>query len=172
MDKIELARKALLDTIGTGVSFPCSLSGYGGGACGDGYTSDDEELYLSREELLYLISDGSEVFNGLEVKKVDIEARLEGMAEEACWQDGRDMDDGYYDDDENEEDDEDYEDSWSYSGESIVLDEYVDSWKLLINRILSGEVGEADLEKWLAYFKTPDEWEYGIESFIEDNLDD
>ena len=166
MDKIELARKALLDTIGTGVSFPCSLSGYGGGACGDGYTSDDEELYLSREELLYLISDGSEVFNGLEVKKVDVDGRLEEMAEQAGWPDGHED----YDDEEESEDD--FEDSWSYSGESMILDEYVDSWKLLIGKIQSGEVGEMDLDKWLSYFNNPEEWEYGIESFVEDNLDD
>lgn len=154
MEKIELARKALLDTIGTGVSFPCSLSGYGGGACGDGYTSDDEELYLNREELLYLISDGSEVFNGLEVKKVNVEERLCGMAEEACWPDGDEDGEGEY---------------YDYGGESMYLDYYVEAWKKLIAKIMSGEVDESNLNKWLAYFDNRKEWEFGIDFFVKYN---
>lgn len=272
MDKIELARKALLDTIGTGVSFPCSLSGYGGGACGDGYTGDGE-LYLNREELLYLISDGSEVFNGLEVKKVDVEDRLYEMAKDACWpddnggpsvflsesdtvpselkelaemiekhdeddaeevadlrarvaalQDGDytfyvtimetdyyfaeneaetfhltadqvrgflknalygadDIFDGICDKELDEDDFSDLakkagigseyvDDDWSYSGECTYLENYVEAWKTLIGKILSGEVDESNLNKWLAFFDNRDEWESGIDFFVKYNRAD
>ena len=154
MDKIELARRVLLDNIGSGKSFPCSLSGYEGGACGDGYTTDEEELDLSREELLYLISDGSEVFNGLDMKKVDVYERLCDMAEGACWPDGDEDGEGEY---------------YSYSGESMALDSYVEAWKTLIGKIQSGEVGEADLPKWLEFFDNEDEWEFGIDFFVDNN---
>jgi len=272
MDKIELARKALLDTIGTGVSFPCSLRGYSGGACGDGYTGDGE-LDLSREELLYLISDASEVFNGLEVKKVDVDGQLEEMAKEACWPDDNggpsvflsesdtvpselkelaEMIDNHDEDDaeevadlrarvaalqdgdytfcvtimetdyyfaENEAetlhltadqvrgflknalygaddifdgicdkelDEDDFsdlakkagigseyvDDYWSYSGECMYLEYYVEAWRTLISKIMSGEVDETNLNKWLAFFDRRDEWESGIESYVEFNSED
>ena len=272
MDKIELARKALLDTIGEEVSFPCALSGSEGGACGDGFSTGGD-LCLNQKELLFLISDGSAVFSNLKTKKVDVEARLNQMAKEACWPDSdgtpsvylsegdtvpdelkelaqeienHDEDDAdevadlrsrvaalqdgdytfhvtieeseyYFEDDEpetlhltgdevrgflknalhgaddifdgicdNELDEDDFsdlaeeagigseyiDDNWSYSGESCALDGYIEAWKMLIGKILSGEVDETNIDKWLAFFDDPSEWEYGIESFVEENLDD
>ncbi len=269
MDKIELARKALLDTIGEEVSFPCELSGSEGGKCGDGF-STSEDLCLNQKELLFLISDGSAVFSNLKTKKVDVEARLYQMAKEACWPDyngnpsvylsdndtipdelqglateirkhdknnaaevadlrsrvaalmeddytfhvtieeseyyfeedepkklhltGDEVrgflknalhgDDDIFDgicDDELDEDDfsdlaeeagigsEYIDDNWSYSGESCALDGYIEAWKMLIGKILSGEVDENNLDKWLAFFDDPSEWEYGIESFVDND---
>jgi len=264
MDKIELARKALLDTIGAYVYFPCVLRGSEGGACGDGYSTSDEELELSADELLYLISDDSEVFKGLPMTEIDVDDRLYEMAKKACWpdfngnpsvhlsdndtvpeelqeladeirdhdkdddavvadlrariaalQDGDytfnvtvreseyyfkedepetlhltgdevrgflryalddagDVFDGICDEGLNEDDFSDLaeeagvgseyiDDYWSYGGESCALEEYISAWKTLIKKIMSGEVDEANIDKWLPYFNDSDNWDDDID---------
>ena len=56
-----------------------------------------------------------------------------------------------------------------YGGECMYLDYYVEAWKKLIAKIMSGEVDENNLNKWLAYFVNREEWEFGIDFFVKYN---
>lgn len=87
MDKIALAKKALESV--HGMSFNCTVGCYGGGACGGGYT-DDYDLDLSKEQVLYLIHcpQWDEVFAGLQMEPAEVEDTLNKMAYELSWPDG------------------------------------------------------------------------------------
>jgi len=146
METNELKKKAL--ELLQGSDFNCSLSAYGGGACGDGWDGDDV-LYLNRAQLLYLIFNATEV-NGEKTEVVNIEDRLETMAYEGAWPDGEP--------DDEEEDISDY----SYSGESDELNHYLEGWRIILNKIDNGEIDENDLDSWLEYFKDSSNWDDDI----------
>lgn len=260
MEKIELAKKALESV--QGMSFNCMVGCYEGGKCGDSYT-DYQELDLSREEVLYLINKPQfeEVFAGLKMEPVDVEATLTEMAYESSWPDGgahasvneiipeelkelneklnnldvkdavaledvrsqlKGIKDGEYtfrfdvydgnqaycfgDDvqetinisgnearallkhehdipavfDEicSEELDEDFinekaeeagiaerYDYLTYSYNCDELDNFIDSWNILITKIMSGEIVEDELDTWLEYFNDSDNFEDTIDDW-------
>ena len=64
------------------------------------------------------------------------------------------------------------DDYWSYGGESCALEEYISAWKTLIKKIMSGEVDEANIDKWLPYFNDCDNWDDDIEFYVEYHSED
>lgn len=151
METNELTKKAI-QRIHETECFTCSLSAYGGGACGDGWDGT-EDLYLNRAKILYLLFKQEEV-NGEKTESVNIENLLSGMAYEGAWPDG-----------EPDEEDEDIS-SYSYSGESESLDNYLNSWKTVLKKIESGEINETNLEEWLCYFDDSSNLDDNIEFWV------
>ena len=146
----ELTKKAL-EHIPEKECFVCSLRAYEGGACGGGWDGT-EKLFLSRAQLLYLIFKKSEV-NGEKTQKVAVYALIRSMAYEGSWPDG-------------EPDDEDIS-HYSYSGDSDELNNYLESWGIILKKIENGEISEANLDDWLNYFDDKTNWEYDIEIWKE-----
>lgn len=152
MTNIELAKKALESVKDTEITI--LLSAYEGGTCGDGWT-DYGTLYLSRPQILYLISSECEdesIFDGLETEEIDLEDEAMDMAESGAFPEGRD--------DEFEH--------WKCSYEIERALNFVESWTYLLNRILQGLVSEDKLENWLSYFDDEENFEFVINDDIED----
>ena len=102
--------------------------------------------------MLYLIFKKSEV-NGEKTQKVAVYALIRSMAYEGSWPDG-------------EPDDEDIS-HYSYSGDSDELNNYLESWGIILKKIENGEISEANLDDWLNYFDDKTNWEYDIEIWKE-----
>lgn len=85
--RIQLAKKAI-DRI-TEESFIYYVGASTGGKCNDGWCTD-MYLYLSREEMMYLIYTGETefLFEGLKLTPVDVEERMNEDLMEAAWPDG------------------------------------------------------------------------------------
>jgi len=130
--RIETARKAL-DMINDRI-FCCELEVY----------DDDEivkwcentfELTFTKKQLWCLISQKSMqsiVFEGLDMEVVDTEEMLEEMSKvEFCY---------------NSDDEDD--DLW-YTGDINGIDEYVNEWVNLLNKIIIGVVVDSNLTEWV-----------------------
>ncbi len=129
-----------------------------GGRCSSGY-DDYTEIDLTAGEILYLISkkidDKGDLFKGLDMSEVDVDATMEDMAFEAAFPDQYEVDD--------------YSD-YVWGGNCEQLDIYLESWKTLIGKILTGEVDEDSLDNWLEYFDDSDNYSEGgddIESWYD-----
>lgn len=88
MTNIELAKKTL-DNIQS-ESFRLDVDASTGGICSDDW-EDSLDLYLSREQLLYLINERNghkELFEGLTLEKVDVDSIIADMTRGAAWPDG------------------------------------------------------------------------------------
>ena len=127
--------------------FRCTLRAYEGGACGGGWDGDGD-LFLSRAQILYLLFNEADV-NGEITEAVDVYDLIADMAHEGSWPDG-------------DPDDEDIS-YCSYSGESYILETYLESWNTVLKKIEKGEITEANLEEWLKYFDDSSNWDDDIE---------
>lgn len=88
MNNIQLAKKVLNKIKDESFSLGVSVST--GGKC-DGGWCDSLDLYLSKEQLLYLINKrngNNEVFEGLTLEEVDVDSIITDMTMEAAWPDG------------------------------------------------------------------------------------
>lgn len=87
MTKQELAKK-VIDSIDD-TSFICHVYSSSGAKCDDGW-GDTLDLDLSKEEILYLLKkeiQHDELFEGCELKEVDVDNTISDMAYEAAWPD-------------------------------------------------------------------------------------
>lgn len=87
MTKQELAKK-VIDSIDD-TSFICHVYSSSGAKCDDGW-GDTLDLDLSKEEILYLLKNEmqyDELFDGYELKEVDVDNIITDMAYEAAWPD-------------------------------------------------------------------------------------
>lgn len=86
MTNQELAKKVLAKEKSR--VFPCYLSVSEGGPCSGGW-EDDSEILVPKRHLLYLLKKEtelpSELFDGLIVKEVDLDKRMEQMACDAAF---------------------------------------------------------------------------------------
>ena len=152
MKKIELARKVLNRIDST--DFICNLSAYENGACG-GSWDGQEDFSLSKEELLYLIKErvnNRSLFNGIRVKKIDIQTCLLELAT-ACA----------FPDDEPES-------YWKISGECFPALNFVNGYAYILRNILDGIIAEENVDWYLEYFNEPENYESefdAIENWIE-----
>ncbi|MGM9832339.1 MAG: hypothetical protein ACI31A_01455 [Candidatus Limisoma sp.] len=88
MTNIQLAKKVLENI--KDKSFSLGVYSTTGGKCCDSW-GDYLDLYLSREQLLYLINKYNgydELFEGLSLKEVDVDSIIYNMSLEAAWPDG------------------------------------------------------------------------------------
>ena len=144
----------LIDTI-KDTSFGCNVNA----SCGlDGYSAE-EELLLSKEEIYFLLDeqlDSKDVFAGKNLKRVDVESRLEELAYDASWPDGT-----------PDEDDENYEDpdNFSYWGTCYHIEPYLNAYVFIIEKILSGDITEDNLDFWLSYFEDSSNYDIDIEDW-------
>lgn len=87
MNRLELA-KSVINSIDD-MTFTCNVWASTGGACGDGW-NDCPDLEVSKEEILHLISNGSdsELFKGVQTVKIDLDSKFANLAYEGAWPDG------------------------------------------------------------------------------------
>lgn len=88
MNNIDFAKKALENI--QDESFRLEVSASTGGKCSDGW-GDTLELYLDRNQLLYLLHDKcgvDELFEGESLEEVDVDSIISDMTMEAAWPDG------------------------------------------------------------------------------------
>lgn len=87
MNRLELA-KSVINSI-CDMTFTCNVWASTGGACGDGW-DDCPDLDVSKEEILYLISNDSdsELFEGVKTAEIDLDSRFADLAYEGAWPDG------------------------------------------------------------------------------------
>lgn len=89
MTKNELAKRVIESINDT--SFNCLVYASSGAKCDDGW-GDTLELELSKEEILFLLKkeiQHYELFDGYELKEVDLDNIISDMAYEAAWPDGK-----------------------------------------------------------------------------------
>ncbi len=100
------------------------------------YLSEDVKEHISLTApqalgLLYNVRPSQKVFQGFEVESVN-EYTIENLAEQMGFA-------------------EDY-DYYSYGGECVAMDNYIDAWTDLIEGILAGDITEDNLDSWMEYF--------------------
>jgi hypothetical protein len=143
MTNIELARKTLerVKVFPFVTLIGCTDGWKFGNSWCDCWELDDE---ITREQLLYLISkeiNNPALFESMTLEELDLEKLFYDMAFEGAWSEGF----GDYDEDYVYNDCE-------YYGKSLHLERYIASWKYIIEKILSEELNESELEDWLIYF--------------------
>lgn len=150
MTTIELARKAL-EIVKGGWSFNCNLYAYEGGACGDGW-SGDGELYLSEEQVMYLISSRTgddKIYENMVLEEVDTDSLIYDLAEENAFPDGS-------------------EEEWDIGGNCEELEGFLNAWDVLICKIEDGEITEECIDRWLEYFDDSSNFDMDIDEWVED----
>ena len=155
------------------------MRAYEGGACGGGWDGRDDYIF-EKAELLYLLSkrvDSKELFKGFVLKKIDVDEVLEEFAKEHAFPDGC----GFYscDDEDYDPENEDYEDrecvdNYSVSCDCWRLESHLKAWEYLLNKVLSGEITEEELEGWMEFFDDAiyEDEEADIEEWYNDRKDE
>lgn len=142
MKPIELAIKALerVKVFPFVTLIVCKEQGKFGNSCSTCWDLDE----ITREQLLYLISkeiNNAVLFEYMTLKEVDLEKLFYDIAFEFAWSEGY----GDYDDESVYE-------CFDYYGKSLHLERYIASWKYIIEKILTEEISDSELEDWLVYF--------------------
>jgi len=88
MTNIQFAKKVLENIKDNW--FKLDVSASTGGKCDDGW-GDTFDMEMSKEELLYLLrnrSNHKDLFDGMELKEVDVDSKIYDLTKEAAWPDG------------------------------------------------------------------------------------
>lgn len=151
-NNIDVVRQALF--LIKDKSFMYSFYATNGSGCGCGGDNIDEPVEFTKGEVLYILAqelEMSEIFEGIEVSKFDLDKRIDDLALEYA---GDSIDD----------------ESLDFGGSSTELEDYIETWREAIPYILDGELTEDRIQDFVDTMNEYDE-ELGVNiyDFLEES---